>query len=209
MSNCGCNCSIEMKNQMERRTLWTLLTINAVMFFVELIVGLVAESTGLVADSLDMFADATVYGIALYAVGKALMKKIHAAMVSGIFQVALAGMVVADVVRRFIYGGEPISALMIGIGLLALVANITCLALIAKHRTGEVHMRASWIFSTNDVLANLGVIGAGLAVHFMGTHVPDLIVGAIIASLVFFGGMRIIRDARLTHSEAQQTSAFK
>jgi len=58
-----------------------------------------------------------------------------------------------DVMRRFIYGSEPVSALMMGVGLLALAANVTCLILIAKHREGGVHMRASYIFSVNDVIA--------------------------------------------------------
>ena len=37
------------------------------MFCAEIIVGIMSQSTALIADSLDMFADATVYGIALYA----------------------------------------------------------------------------------------------------------------------------------------------
>ncbi|WP_245730763.1 hypothetical protein [Pseudohongiella acticola] len=34
--------------------------------------GLVAQSNGLIADSLDTFADAAVYGLALYAVRRSL-----------------------------------------------------------------------------------------------------------------------------------------
>lgn len=54
---------------MERRTLVILLSINAIMFVIELVIGWIAQSTGLIADSLDMLADAAVYGISLYAVG--------------------------------------------------------------------------------------------------------------------------------------------
>src|SRR5690606_16760658 len=50
----------------EGRTLRLLLAINAAMFALELIAGWIAESTGLIADSLDMFADAAVYGVALW-----------------------------------------------------------------------------------------------------------------------------------------------
>ena len=63
----------------EARVLRWLLAINAVMFVLELSTGIVAQSTGLIADSLDMFADTAVYGVSLYAVGKAAKLKLKAA----------------------------------------------------------------------------------------------------------------------------------
>ena len=195
MSGCGCGDDIEATNQAERRVLLALLVINGVMFVVELFAGIVADSTGLIADSLDMFADATVYGIAFYAVGRSLMAKRHAAVLSGGFQILLALGVAIDVLRRAIYGSEPVSDLMMIVGTIALVANLSCLALLSKHREGEVHMRASWIFSVNDVLANLGVIFGGVLVLIFGSRWPDLVIGAVIVLLVMRGGVRILQDA--------------
>lgn len=180
----------------QARVLWLLLAINATMFVVELVAGVLADSAGLLADSLDMFADAAVYGIGLYAVGRAAVHKARAALASGIFQLALGVDVLFEVVRRFVTGSEPIAAYMTAIGALALLANLGCLALLSKHRHGEVHMRASWIFSTNDVLANLGVMAAGGLVAQTGSRVPDLVIGALIAGLVVRGGVRIIAEAR-------------
>jgi Co/Zn/Cd efflux system component len=82
---------------------------------------------------------------------------------------------------------------MISVSTLALVANVSCLLLLAKHRDGEAHMRASWIFSTNDVLANLGVITAGALVAWTGSHLPDLLVGTAVTALVLVGAYRIFR----------------
>jgi len=177
----------------EAKTLKQLLAINAVMFLVEVVMGIMAQSTGLLADSLDMLADAFVYGLSLYAVGKAPAQKLRAAHLSGWLQMALALLVLAEVARRFVFGSEPESPVMIGISLAALFANIACLALISKHRHGGAHMRASWIFSSNDVLANLGVILAGVLVAWTGSRFPDLIIGAIISAVVFHGGLRILR----------------
>jgi len=196
MANCGCECEFEARNRGERRVLGRLLAINAVMFVVELGVGVLAESTGLIADSLDMLADATVYGIALYAVGRSPATKVHAALVNGGFQVLLGLGVALDVLRRTLLGSEPVSELMMAVGMLALAANLACLALLSKHRDGEVHLRASWICSVNDVLANLGVILGGLAVWVLGSRWPDLIIGATITVLILTGGIRIVRDAR-------------
>lgn len=187
--------SAQSKDQ--SRVLWILLSINAVMFVAEIIAGIVAESTGLMADSLDMLADATVYAIGLYAVGKAASAKARAALMSGIFQILLALGVAVEVSRRLLFGSEPEALIMIGVSMIALLANIVCLALISKHRDGEVHMRASWIFSKNDVIANVGVIFAGILVYVLASPLPDLVIGALISLIVLRGGVSIVTDARL------------
>ena len=166
------------------------------MFVIEIVTGILAESTGLIADSLDMLADAVVYGIGFYAVGRATSVKIRAAYISGYFQMALALIVALDVSRRAVFGSEPEPAFMVLIGLIALAANVVCLNLIAKHRDGGVHMRASWIFSKNDVIANVGVVVSGGIVYLTGSRWPDLFVGIAIAWIVFRGALAIIEDAR-------------
>ena len=194
MSDCGCE--LEEAAELERRTLWTLLPINGVMFIAELVAGWWGESTGLLADSLDMLADASVYGIALYAVGRSHRLQANAATASGALQIALGLGVLVEVVRRFLYGSDPVSMLMMAVGAIALVANVSCLILIAKHREGGVHMRASWIFSTNDVIANLGVIISGGLVLYLDSRLPDLIIGALISAVVLRGGVQILREAK-------------
>jgi Co/Zn/Cd efflux system component len=93
-----------------------------------------------------------------------------------------------------------VSSLMIGVSLVALAANVACLYLLRKHRHGEVHMRASWIFSTTDVQANVGVIIAGVLVFLTGWSAPDLIIGALVCAIVARGGIRILRAAQAASS---------
>ncbi|MES2642422.1 MAG: cation transporter [Myxococcota bacterium] len=180
----------------EARVLRVLLAINAAMFVVELVIGFVAQSTGVLADSVDMFADAAVYGVSLFGVGHAVARQQRAARVSGLLQLALACGVLFEVARRAFEGSEPIGPLMMGISVVALAANLLCMALLSKHRTGGVHMKASWIFSTNDVIANLGVLLAGGLVALTGSSIPDLAIGTIIGLVVLVGAGRILRLAR-------------
>lgn len=184
--------SEELTASKEAGTLKVLLGINAAMFVIELGAGLIAQSTGLIADSLDMFADAAVYGLALFAVGRAAQLQVRAAHLAGIFQIVLALGVLMEVVRRFMYGSEPESMLMMGIGLVALVANVSCLLMIYGHREGGAHMKASWIFSANDVLANIGVIAAGALVAWTGSPYPDLVIGTVVGLIVLNGARRIL-----------------
>lgn len=183
---------LDEASELEARTLKLLLAINGVMFVVELVMGLIAQSTGLIADSLDMFADAAVYGLALYAVGKAVQHKVRAAHMAGWLQMALAIGALTEVGRRFLLGSEPQSGLMMGIAGLALVANVSCLWLISQQRDRGAHMQASWIFSSNDVLANVGVIIAGALVAWTHSPYPDLVIGTVIGLVVLNGARRIL-----------------
>lgn len=181
----------------QRKFLMIVLLINAGLFVVELGAGLLAGSMGLVADSLDMLADALVYGLSLYAVGRALSHKKQVARISGYFQLGLAIFGLVEVVRRFLGAGEePGYSLMIGISLLALAGNAASLLVLQRAASQEVHMKASWIFTTNDVLVNLGVIAAGVLVFVTGSRIPDLVVGGVVFCLVAYGAFRILKLAR-------------
>lgn len=166
------------------------------MFLVEFTAGWLAESTGLIADSLDMLADALVYGVGLYAVGKTIRHKARAAMLSGTLELSLAIAVLMDVVRRYIVGSDPEGFWMMGIGALALLANVTALMLLVAHRQGEIHMRAMWICTNNDVLVNIAVIASGGLVLWLGSPLPDLVVGVFVSLFVLQNSIRIMREAR-------------
>lgn len=197
---------MEARNRQERETLRLVLGINAFMFVFEMILGLLAQSTGLIADSLDMFADASVYAISLYAVGKSGDLKIRSARLSGFAQIFLALLVLVDVLRRFILGSDPIGILMMGVGFIALLANTACLFLVAKHRGSGVHMRASWIFSRNDVIANAGVILSGGLVWALGSRYPDLVIGLAITIVVLRGGLQILKEAEEQQAASESNS---
>ncbi len=192
---CDCGCGLTTGEGRQRSVLWVLLGVNAAMFLVELVWGVAAESTALIADAMDMLTDALVYGISLYAVGRTITDKARAAFISGLFQMLLGLGVAVDVGRRLLGGSMPEPLVMLSVGLLALIANLFCLALIFRHRKGEIHMRASWVFSRNDVLANAGVIFGGMLVAVFGSPLPDLAIGVVIACLVVRGGIQILHGA--------------
>jgi Co/Zn/Cd efflux system component len=130
-----------------RGVLTALVVANGGMFVVEIVAGIAAESMGLITDGLDMGADAAVYLLALAAVGAAAGRKLSAARFAGRVQLVLALLAFAEVIRRAVMGSEPESRTMILISLVALAANVFAITLLRKHRDGEVHLRAAWIFS--------------------------------------------------------------
>lgn len=184
----------EKENSKQRKMLWWVLAINFTFFIIEMLYGWLSSSLGLVADSLDMLADSFVYGLSLMAVGKEITRKKKVAKLSGYFQIFLALFGLIEVIRRFVTEHEtPIFQNMVLISILALVANYISLLLIQKSKSQDAHMQASMIFTSNDIIINIGVIIAGVLVYFTASKYPDLIIGGIIFLIVVRGALSILK----------------
>ena len=192
MSDC---CKIEAENQQSRRLLMIVLVLNGMMFFTEFWIGWWASSAGLMADSLDMLADAIVYGISLYAVGRGIKHKANAALFNGGFQLSLGILVLLTLTNNAISGAAPIGFWMMLISAFAFIVNLTTFLLLYRFRQGDVNLKASWICSRNDMLANLGVLVSGALVVQLQTAWPDYAIGAIIAVIVIWSAINIIKEA--------------
>lgn len=178
----------------DKKLLWIVFAINAGFFAIEIVTGIISQSMGLIADSLDMLADAIVYGMSLLVVGSTIIRKKQIAKLSGYFQLALALFGLFEVVRRFIGLDEtPNYLTMIFVSAFALCGNAISLYLLQKKKSKEAHMEASYIFTSNDVIANIGVIVAGIIVYLTSSQLPDLIVGAIVFLIVLRGSFRILK----------------
>ncbi|MBH0114538.1 cation transporter [Novosphingobium sp. YJ-S2-02] len=200
MTDCGCS-PPPLDNAAQRRALRIALALNAAMFVVELTAGVLVKSTGLIADGLDMLSDAAVYLVALLAINASARTKANAALFSGIALLVLGLGLLVEVARRFFAGSLPGGVTMIAVSMLALAVNLVVLRLLAHQREGEVHMRAAWIFTRADVVANAAVIASGLAVMVSGSRYFDLVVGAAIGLYVMREAAEIIADARESRSE--------
>lgn len=183
--------------EINKKLLIQVLLINFLFFIIEIVTGFLSNSMGLVGDSLDMLADAFVYGMSLLVVGKSFLYKKKVATLSGVSQLLLALLGYFEVIRRFI-GLEnlPEYKMMIVISILALLANVLSLYILQKSKSKEVHMKASMICTSNDIIVNAGVIVAGVLVLLLGSPIPDLIIGLIIFSMVMHGSIRILKLGR-------------
>ena len=197
MSGCGSNCGAEIGtgSAHERRILVVVLLINAAMFTAEFSAGLVAGSTALLADSLDMLADAIIYAIGLFALGRASHWRVRAALTSGLFQLALGAGIAIEAAVKLSVDALPDTATMGLFGVLALVANSICFVLLTRFRDGDINLRATWICSRNDMIGNVGVLIAAGLVWWLGAAWPDIVIGLIIAAVVIHSATGIANEA--------------
>lgn len=187
-------CKPTNNTESERKLLWQVLSINIFFFVLELTTGFISNSIGLVADSLDMLADSIVYLLALFAVSGSIYRKKNTAKAAGYFQLILAIFGIIEVISRFTNNETiPTFSTMIVISILALIGNGLCLFLLQKSNSKEAHMQASMIFTSNDVIVNIGVMVAGALVYLTNSKYPDLIVGIIVFFIVAQGAFKILK----------------
>ena len=195
---CSCQCESDYAAVVGayRRVLWVVIAINATMFFVEMAGGLIAGSVSLQADALDFLGDSATYGISLLVLGMSLRWRAAAALVKGASMGLFGVWVIGTSAYHVLYPGLPSAPIMGGIGLAALIANVTSALLLYRHRQGDANMRSVWLCSRNDALSNIAVILAASGVWATETGWPDLIVGAIMAGLALSSSYQVIRQAR-------------
>lgn len=199
MAGCGdcCPTDLARATQRQKRVLITVLLINAGMFLLELTAGLISHSTALMADSLDMLADALVYALGLFALGRAAHWKNRAALTSGILQISLGIGVAVQAAIIFYSSHTPDTQTMGMFGILALIANSICFYLLMHYRDADINMRATWICTRNDMINNIGVIIAAGLVAWSASPLPDIIIGLIIAIIVITSAWGVIKTASI------------
>lgn len=178
-----------------RRVIWIVLILNAAMFLIESLAGLMAGSVSLQADALDFLGDAANYGITLIVLGKSLRWRASAALIKGGSMGMFGIWVFGHTGYHVIYGGVPSAVIMGGVGVLALAINVLCAVLLFAYREGDSNMRSVWLCSRNDALGNLAVILAASSVFATGAGWPDLLVGSIIAALALTASFQILKQA--------------
>ena len=169
----------KLKKQ-QANVLWVVLFINLVMFFVEFGAGIRADSISLTGDSLDMLGDTLVYSSSLYVINKGSKAQAGSALLKGIIMFVFAVSVFARAIYQFSSGVIPEATVMSAIGFIALLANLVCLLLLARHREDNLNMSSVWLCSRNDIIANISVLAAAGLVFLTGSILPDLLFGLLL-----------------------------
>ncbi|MCG8083835.1 MAG: cation transporter [Candidatus Thiodiazotropha taylori] len=189
-----------------RKALWIALIVNLIMFNIEVVGGLYANSVSLLADAVDFAGDAANYALSLSVLSLGLLWRARAALIKGMTMGAYGLLVVGKTVWATLYGTAPEAYTMGLIGLVALVANLSVAVMLYRFRDGDANMRSVWLCSRNDSIVNLMIILAALGVLGTETRWPDLIVAAVVSALAISSAISIVVQARYEIATAEKTA---
>jgi cation diffusion facilitator family transporter len=186
------SCTLDALRESQGRILRSVLWINVAIFLGEFSAGLLAQSTALLADSLDALGDALVYAFSLYVLFRSARWRAGAALLKGLIMLGFGLAVGWEVFHKLLHPAVPTATTMGLVGFLVLLANATCLYLLTRHRHDDLNMESVWLCSRNDIIANLGVLVASAAVAATGSMWPDLLVGAVVATLFLKSAVHVL-----------------
>lgn len=192
---CGNDAKFDGVSAEYKRRLWLVIAINALMFFVEMGAGRLAQSQALQADALDFLGDALTYGLSLAVIGSSIAVRTNAALFKGVSLLAVSAWVFGSTVHRVFYVDVPTAEIMGWIGLAALVANCASVFLLMSYKDGDANVRSVWLCSRNDAIGNIAVMFAALGVWGTASSWPDLLVAGAMAALFLSSAIHIIKQS--------------
>lgn len=179
--------------------------LNLGYFGVEIAVALAIGSVALLADSLDFLEDAAINLLIFAGLGWSLRNRARLGTALA-FVLLVPALGAAWAAWDKVADMAPPAALpltLTGIG--ALLVNLTCALMLARHREGSGSLtRAAYLSARNDVAANVAIILAGLATAATLSPWPDLVAGLGIAVLNADSAVDILKAA---HAERRAAAA--
>ena len=191
----SCQHNFDGNNAEYKRIIVIVITINAAMFFVEMLAGFASQSQALKADALDFFADSLTYAISLWAVNKSLDTRNKVARLKAASLVLMALWILSITIYRFFFTAQPEPITMSTIAVLAFLANLLTVILLLKYRQGDANVRSVWLCSRNDMINNVLVMIAAGLVFLTASPWPDLVIALVMALIFLASALEIIKHS--------------
>jgi len=151
---------------------------NLSYFGVEFTIALAIGSVALFADSIDFLEDTALSLLILLGLGWSPVWRGRLGMVLAGILLFPSLATVWKAWEKFLHPVPPDPVWLAVAGAGALVVNLTCALVLARHRHHHGSLaKAAFLSARNDALANIAIVAAGLLTAVILSGWPDLIVG--------------------------------
>ncbi|HUF21106.1 MAG TPA: cation diffusion facilitator family transporter [Burkholderiales bacterium] len=187
-------------------TLYVALGITAGYALVELIAGIRFHSLALMSDAGHMFSDAAALGLAAFAAWMArrpagsrhtfgfARAEIVAAFINSLAMLIVVVVIAVEAVKRLLDPPEVQGLGVMTVAFLGLLVNLLVIYLISRgERT--LNSRAATLHVFGDLIGSVAAITAGAVIYFTGWKPIDPLLSIVIALLILFATMRLLREA--------------
>ena len=176
-----------------RNALIVAFIINLIMITADLIYGLIMNSASLLSDAANNSGDAFILGSSLLVLSSSAIVKNRLALLKGIIMTAFSLWAFYHAYLGFMGKSALFGGVISFVGIISLIGNTSVALMMHKHQHKDINFKSAFICCRNDAIASFGIVLAGLLVMFTRSFWPDVIIGIIIASIVFQGGIQVIR----------------
>lgn len=182
------------------------LFLNSVYTIVEFAFGIATGSLALIADASHNLTDTftlTVSFIAnrisrreandskTFGYGRAT---ILAALLNSSIMLAVAGFIVFEAIQRIQHPVAIEGGVVAIVAAFGIVVNGSIALVLSKNRK-DLNMRSAFVDMAFDALSSVAAVASGLIIYFTGAKYIDSIVGLLIAALLLYNTLKILKEA--------------
>lgn len=182
------------------------LILNSTFTVVEFSFGILTGSLALIADAAHNLTDTFTLSVSFvanrlarreadasktYGYGRAT---ILAALLNSSVMLAVAVFIAYESILRFQHPTEIKGGVVAAVALVGIFVNGSIAYVLSKQRK-DLNMRSAFIDMAFDALSSFGAFIAGLIMLFTGIQYVDTIVGLLIAGLLLYNTLKILKEA--------------
>ena len=206
----------------QARRLGLVIGLVSGFFVVELGGAFIADSVVLQADALHLLMDVLALGVSALAMRLAVLRPTPrftyglrraepvAAVFSALLVLVTTGFIVVEAIGALKGHASPRAGVMVAVASMALVVNGASAWLLHDaiegthgHAHGHaLNLRGAWLHLLGDTLGALAALVAALVVGYGGHPAADPIASFLVAAILLYGSLRLLRDATLVLLES-------
>lgn len=187
-----------------RRTVLLVAALNFIYFGVEFTFGRIYNSLALISDSIDFLEDASINLLVVLALGWSIAKRKYVSYLLATLLLVPGIAFLWNAVNKLLAPVTPVGEGMTLVGLGALLVNVFCAILIARHRSEEHGLvLAAYYSARNDAIANVLIVVSGLITLVSPSIWPDLLVGLLIFILNAGAAKSVVSASKVDEQKSQ------
>ncbi len=189
-----------------RRLGWTIL-LNVGITAAEVVGGVVSGSLALLSDAGHNFSDVIALVLAYFgAWGSTLpptkrstygFKRLEVvtAFVNALSLVAIALFIAYEALARYAHPVPIHAPVMLIVAVIGLLGNLVSVWVLAHDRNRTINTRAAYLHMLYDTVSSVAVIIGGVVILFSGWYLLDLILSVVIAVMILWSGLDVLKEA--------------
>lgn len=190
-----------------RVALWWAIGLTASVMVVEFLGGWWANSLALMSDAGHMLTDLMALLLSFFALQLAMRPptatktfglyrmEILAALINGVALILISGYIFYEAYQRWQKPPVVESNLMLLIAFLGLVANGLAGLILMRQSQKNLNLRGAYLHILGDALSSVGVILAGVIIHFTDWYTIDALISIVISLVILRGAFFLVKDA--------------
>jgi cobalt-zinc-cadmium efflux system protein len=180
--------------------------LTAIIFFAELIGGILSNSLALLSDAGHVFADMLALGLSLGALFISRLPastrktfgyhraEVIAALINGITLIVIAGLIFHEAYKRLIEPEQVKTLPMLLVAVVGLVVNMVVALRLHRAAESNLNVKSAFLHVVGDMLASMGVIAGGLIMMFTGNYIADPIISVVVGLIILRGAYTVVKE---------------